>query len=185
MRGRRLMIRESGRILWHSRDKLMPRWTNLGFACLLPRRSLDSTRTVAERQRSCSALASLVAGPLLAPRATRSATFYWRRPLRAQDLLVSAAAPSHLDRMTRPQAAFRGPDPAAASAPAPRREFLPFAPPLIGEEEIQEVVDTLRSSWITTGPKTNRFEQDFATYLGAPGALALNSCTAALHTGLA
>ena len=87
--------------------------------------------------------------------------------------------------MTRPQAAFRGPDPAAASHPAPRREFLPFAPPLIGEEEIQEVVDTLRSSWITTGPKTKRFEQEFAAYLGAPGALALNSCTAALHTGLA
>src|SRR5207245_6129494 len=57
-------------------------------------------------------------------------------------------------------------------------------PPLLGEEEIEEVVVTLRSSWITTGPKTKRFEQEFATYLGAPGALALNSCTAALHTGL-
>src|SRR5207237_10446190 len=112
-----------------------------------------------------------------------STTFYWRGPLRAQDLLVSAAATSHLDRMTRPQAAFRGPD-TEANPPAPRREFLSFAPPLIGEEEIQEVVDTLRSSWITTGPKTKRFEQEFATSIGAPGALALNSCTAALHTGL-
>jgi dTDP-4-amino-4,6-dideoxygalactose transaminase len=55
---------------------------------------------------------------------------------------------------------------------------------LIGEEEIREVVDTLRSSWITTGPKTKRFESEFATYLEAPGALALNSCTAALHTAL-
>src|SRR5207247_507455 len=67
---------------------------------------------------------------------------------------------------------------------APERGFLPFAAPLIGEEEIQEVVDTLRSSWITTGPKAKRFEQEFAAYLGAPGALGLNSCTAGLHTAL-
>jgi len=65
-----------------------------------------------------------------------------------------------------------------------RQEFLPFAPPLIGEEEISEVVATLRSGWITTGPKTKRFESEFAAYLGAPGALALNSCTAGLHTAL-
>jgi dTDP-4-amino-4,6-dideoxygalactose transaminase len=68
--------------------------------------------------------------------------------------------------------------------PAVRTEFLPFSPPTIGEEEIAEVVDTLRSDWITTGPKTKRFEADFASYLGAPGALALNSCTAGLHTAL-
>src|SRR5207247_5623474 len=67
---------------------------------------------------------------------------------------------------------------------APERGFLPFAAPLIGDEEIQEVVDTLRSSWITTGPKAKRFEQEFAAYLGAPAALALNSCTAGLHTAL-
>ena len=66
-----------------------------------------------------------------------------------------------------------------------RKDFLLFSPPSIGEEEIQEVVDTLRSPWITTGPKTRRFEQDFAASVGAPGALALNSCTAALHTALA
>src|SRR5436853_6760532 len=66
-----------------------------------------------------------------------------------------------------------------------RRDFLPFSPPLVGEEEIREVVDTLRSPWITTGPKTNRFEQEFAASLGAPGALALNSCTAAMHVALA
>ena len=66
----------------------------------------------------------------------------------------------------------------------PRREFLPFSPPLIGEEEISEVVDALRSGWITTGPRTKRFETEFAGFLGAPGALALNSCTAALHTAL-
>ncbi len=65
-----------------------------------------------------------------------------------------------------------------------RESYLPFSPPLIGEQEINEVVDTLRSDWITTGPKTKRFENDFAVYLQAPGALALNSCTAALHTAL-
>ena len=73
----------------------------------------------------------------------------------------------------------------AASSPLARRtEFLPFSPPLIGEEEIAEVVDTLRSSWITTGPKTRRFETEFAAHVQAPGALALSSCTAALHTAL-
>lgn len=66
-----------------------------------------------------------------------------------------------------------------------RDTFLPFSPPLIGEEEIAEVVDTLRSDWITTGPKVRRFEEEFAGYVGAPAALGLNSCTAALHTALA
>jgi dTDP-4-amino-4,6-dideoxygalactose transaminase len=66
-----------------------------------------------------------------------------------------------------------------------RAEFLSFSPPSIGDEEIREVVDTLRSDWITTGPKAARFEREFAAYLDAPGALALNSCTAALHTTLA
>ena len=65
-----------------------------------------------------------------------------------------------------------------------RETFLPFSPPAIGEEEIREVIDTLRSGWITTGPKTKRFETEFATYLQAPGALALSSGTAALHTAL-
>lgn len=73
----------------------------------------------------------------------------------------------------------------ATRASARRTDFLPFSPPQVGEEEIQEVVDTLRSSWITTGPKTKRFEAEFASCLGAPGALALNSCTAGLHTALA
>ncbi|HEV7893872.1 MAG TPA: DegT/DnrJ/EryC1/StrS aminotransferase family protein [Pyrinomonadaceae bacterium] len=66
-----------------------------------------------------------------------------------------------------------------------RDTFLPFSPPLVGEEEIEEVVDTLRSDWITTGPKVRRFEEEFAAYVGAPAALGLNSCTAALHTALA
>ena len=72
----------------------------------------------------------------------------------------------------------------AALSTSRRSEFLPFAPPLIGEDEIAEVVAALRSGWITTGPRAKLFEADFARYLGAPGALALNSCTAALHTAL-
>lgn len=66
----------------------------------------------------------------------------------------------------------------------PRRTFLPFSPPAISEKEIAAVADTLRSAWITTGPKTKRFESEFAQYLGAPVALALNSCTAGLHLAL-
>jgi dTDP-4-amino-4,6-dideoxygalactose transaminase len=59
-----------------------------------------------------------------------------------------------------------------------------FSPPLIGEEEIEEVVATLRSNWLTTGPKTRQFEVEFTESVGAPSALAMNSCTAALHTAL-
>src|ERR1041384_7431194 len=66
-----------------------------------------------------------------------------------------------------------------------RETFLSFSPPLIGEEEIAEVIDTLRSDWITTGPKVRRFEAEFASAVGAPAALGLNSGTAALHTALA
>ena len=64
--------------------------------------------------------------------------------------------------------------------------FLPFASPEIGEDEIAEVVDTLRSGWITTGPKTKRFESDFAAFLGDPSlqCLAVNSATAGLHLAL-
>ncbi len=65
-----------------------------------------------------------------------------------------------------------------------REDFLPFSPPFIGEEEISEVADSLQSLWITTGPKTKRFEEEFGAYVDAPAALALSSCTAALHTAL-
>jgi len=66
-----------------------------------------------------------------------------------------------------------------------RSEFLQFAPPLIGDEEIEEVVRTLREGWITTGPRAKRFESEFAEYVGAPAALALNSATSAMHVALA
>ena len=64
--------------------------------------------------------------------------------------------------------------------------FLPFALPDIGEEEIAEVVDTLRSGWVTTGPKAKRFEQAFVEFLGDPSleAIAVNSATAGLHLAL-
>ena len=72
--------------------------------------------------------------------------------------------------------------------------FLPYALPEIGEEEIAEVVDALRSGWVTTGPKTRRFEQDFSAFLSAgQGAgradsglhtIAVNSATAGLHLAL-
>jgi dTDP-4-amino-4,6-dideoxygalactose transaminase len=64
--------------------------------------------------------------------------------------------------------------------------FLPFALPEIGEDEIAEVVDTLRSGWVTTGPKARRFEADFAAFLGDERlhCIAINSATAGLHLAL-
>ena len=59
-----------------------------------------------------------------------------------------------------------------------------FAPPAIGEAEIQEVVATLRSGWLSTGPRVHEFERAFAEYIGVPHAIAVNSCTAALHLSL-
>lgn len=61
---------------------------------------------------------------------------------------------------------------------------ISFHVPSIGEEEIAEVVDTLRSGWLTTGRRTEQFEREFREYVGAPHALAVNSCTAALHLAL-
>ncbi len=65
-----------------------------------------------------------------------------------------------------------------------RSAFLPFHKPSIDEDEIEEVIDTLRTGWLTMGPKTLRFELQFADYIGAKHALAVNSCTAALHLAL-
>jgi perosamine synthetase len=71
----------------------------------------------------------------------------------------------------------------AAEIPQARRE-LPFALPDITEEEIDAVVDTLRSGWLSTGPKTLAFEEEFAKFIGARHAIAVNSATAGLHLGL-
>lgn len=72
----------------------------------------------------------------------------------------------------------------------PSQPFLPFALPEIGEEEIAEVVDTLRSGWVTTGPKARQFEEAFTAYLNEGQAdtglqsIAVNSATAGLHLAL-
>ncbi len=62
---------------------------------------------------------------------------------------------------------------------------LPFSPPQIDEREIDAVVAALRSGWLTTGPRTQQFAAAFSKEVGAPGALPVNSCTAALHIALA
>jgi dTDP-4-amino-4,6-dideoxygalactose transaminase len=59
-----------------------------------------------------------------------------------------------------------------------------FAPPVIGQAEIDEVVATLTSGWLSTGPRVRRFEAAFADYVGAAHAVAVNSCTAAIHLAL-
>jgi len=66
-----------------------------------------------------------------------------------------------------------------------RKETLIFGEPKIEQPEIDEVVDTLKSGWIGTGPKVKKFEQDFAKYKGVKDAVAVNSCTSALHLVLA
>jgi len=69
-------------------------------------------------------------------------------------------------------------------APPMRSAFLPFARPALGEEEIAEVVDTLKSGWITTGPKVERFTAAFADYVGGRYAVPVSSATAGLHVAL-
>jgi dTDP-4-amino-4,6-dideoxygalactose transaminase len=62
--------------------------------------------------------------------------------------------------------------------------LVPFAPPDLSEREVSEVVATLESGWLSTGPRVKQFEQAFANYVGAQHAVAVNSCTAALHLSL-
>jgi perosamine synthetase len=65
-----------------------------------------------------------------------------------------------------------------------RKAFLPFAVPDIDETEVAEVTSVIRSGWLTSGSKTDRFEAEFAAFVGAGHAVAVNSCTAALHLAL-
>lgn len=65
-----------------------------------------------------------------------------------------------------------------------RSKFLVFGKPYLGEEEIKEVIDTLKSGWWGTGPKTEAFENKFKEYAGSKYALAVNSCTAGLYLAL-
>src|SRR5258708_9639402 len=68
---------------------------------------------------------------------------------------------------------------------AHNQAFLPFSAPWFGDEEKNEVLQTLDSDWITTGPRTKAFEAKFAEYIGSGEAVAVSSCTAALHLALA
>ncbi|MEQ1647915.1 MAG: DegT/DnrJ/EryC1/StrS family aminotransferase [Hyphomicrobiaceae bacterium] len=89
--------------------------------------------------------------------------------------------------MTRLQDANRVDDiapPNASALLAATRSFLPFAKPCVGEDEIQAVTETMRSGWLTTGPVTKLFEQEFAEAIGARHAIAVNSATAGLHLAL-
>src|SRR5688500_5966598 len=63
----------------------------------------------------------------------------------------------------------------------PRHVEVPFFRPVVGQEEIREVVECLTSGWLTTGPRVERFERLFAEAVGASYAIGVNSCTAALH----
>lgn len=65
-----------------------------------------------------------------------------------------------------------------------RKKFLLPFKPAIGQEEIKEVIDTLKSGWITTGPKVHRFEEAIRKYTGSKHAIAVSSCTHALHLSL-
>lgn len=66
----------------------------------------------------------------------------------------------------------------------PKERFLVFGAPVIEDAEIEEVVASLKSGWLGTGPKVARFERDFAAYKGVSHAVAVSSCTAALHLSL-
>ena len=89
-------------------------------------------------------------------------------------------APRRLDAVT----AVTTQQPAVTGGAPVRDEFLVFGAPLIEEEAIAEVVETLRSGWIGTGPKTRRLEELFADFMGMGHACALSSCTAGLQLGL-
>ena len=64
-------------------------------------------------------------------------------------------------------------------------EYIPFSVPDIGSDEVAEVTDAVLSGWITSGPRCAEFETRFREYVGSEHALAVNSCTAALHLALA
>ncbi len=74
--------------------------------------------------------------------------------------------------------------PAAEGGTPVRGDYLPFARPSIGQSEIDLVVETLKSGWLTVGPRTREFGRKVAEYIGVPKAVALSSCTAGLHLAL-
>lgn len=68
--------------------------------------------------------------------------------------------------------------------PHKRAEFLVFGSPRIEQSEIDEVASVMHSGWLGTGPRVAQFEHDFAVFKGVQNAVALNSCTAALHLSI-
>jgi len=74
--------------------------------------------------------------------------------------------------------------PAIEGGKPTRKEYLIFGKPQIGQEEIDEVIKVLKSGWIGTGPKVQEFEANYRKYIGSKYAVAVNSCTAALHLSL-
>jgi len=101
-------------------------------------------------------------------------------PLLRTHLLAVQVKPNHL-RTPHLVVPYR--PPLVESRPF-RSGFLPFALPDLGKDEFEELKCTLDSGWITTGPKTEQFEEEFARAVGARHAIAVNSCTAALHLAL-
>ena len=89
-----------------------------------------------------------------------------------------------MDRLTATPGAAPASNEAKGELPKIRDTFLPFAIPLIGEEEIEGVLTCLRSGWLTTGQKVKQFETEFAAWAGAKHAIAVNSATSGLHLGL-
>jgi dTDP-4-amino-4,6-dideoxygalactose transaminase len=77
-----------------------------------------------------------------------------------------------------------GNKPAIAGGEPAFEEFLVFGKPVLGEEEVDAVAEVIRSSWIGTGNRCIEFEEAFAAHVGAPHAVAVSSCTAALHVAL-
>ncbi len=78
----------------------------------------------------------------------------------------------------------RATQPAIEGGVPVRDEFLPFARPSIGRTDIERVVETLKSGWLTVGPRTREFEQMVASYVGVEKAAAVHSCTAGLHLSM-
>lgn len=87
--------------------------------------------------------------------------------------------------MPMPPASQKSPENTACHQPIrANKDFLTYGAPDIQEQEIQEILQSLRSGWIGTGPKVHKFEEDFRAYKGASYAVSVNSCTAALHLSM-
>ncbi len=86
--------------------------------------------------------------------------------------------------MSRPRAAIHQDLIASKGGSPVRKSFLTFCSPRIEQDEIDEVTNCLRTGWLSTGPKVQQFEEDFKKYIGSQHAIAVNSCTGALHLAL-